>query len=371
MKNFKTLKCPNCASSRYIQLSEGLFECEYCKAKIQDDDSIKQTFLEDISSTKTKKQIHLVKAVVEEKQFLKKAFMYLSLSKRSPLDILSNSTFSPVKCNYVFYAIVDAEFSVISIKNHEHYNPYKNADRLSVDFQESVVYTHGHKLCIPLTNSNNEGQTKFVLDTNYTITNKKYSKPITVNQLQQKGLNLPKKEIVEQYIDQAISSHKIQMKAYAPLYRIVHKINKIDIFAIPEYSLEYTYENKKYKLTSFAYQINILGDIPLEKNFSKKKNKAEIVSSTITTFATSLSILFCLFNLIYRYNKLIVFDMAFALISVVSLIISLIISKHSKKKISKSVFSCQKNNLAEHLQKYSISLTDDDLNFIDSYVRWC
>ncbi|MBO5885078.1 MAG: hypothetical protein J6Q51_04705 [Clostridia bacterium] len=366
MKNFKTIKCSNCASSKYKQISDDIFECEYCGAIIKTEETVKQTFINDMESQKTKKNIYLVKAAVPEDEFLKKAFIYLSLNKNTPLDVLSESRFLPVQCRYVFYAVADVNFEVLNVKNHEHLNPYKSSN-ISANFEASSIYCNGTKLCIPLTTNTFENQSKFVINDSHIMTSKKYSQKTSINQIQQQGVETPTKDKVEQFINQAIETQKIQMKAYSPFYRIIHKINKIDLFAIPEYSLEFIYKNNKYKLSSFAHKIAVAGNIPMEKQ-TLKKPKPVCISSIATTITAVLCILFCLFNIVFKYQKLMFYDMLLAAIAIICFITSTTISILAENKISKKLLTDKKTNIKEYLSKQSINLTKDDENYIDLYT---
>ena len=108
MKEIQNLKCGNCGSSNYKQISEDIFECTYCKANIVNVNSLKDYFVSDIENTSgLKNNIRFIKANISEDEFYKQALIHLSMNKFSPDDILEKSNFEFVDYKYIFYIIVN------------------------------------------------------------------------------------------------------------------------------------------------------------------------------------------------------------------------------------------------------------------------
>lgn len=368
MEKFKQLKCGNCGSSDFKQISEDLFECVYCSAKAKNENSIKDDFLKSLSSnSKTHKSIHFIKPTVSEEDFYKRAVTFLQMNKNSPRDIL-NSEFSFVDYGYKFFVILDVDFFVLNTKNIvEQTFESTLKTSLNITSQESSTYSHGKYFNIPISadiSSTELDQFSNSVDFLSTFDEMLASET--------KGVKLPPKELIEGNINSCIGDYKEKSfpeKIKSSNY-IVHKINKVDFYAIPCYKLEYTYKNQKYQLSSFAHTLNISGKIPDGTNENKKELTIKKAPFSIASSLMAVAaLIFAFIHLGNRAYSWIITEVvligATALLFGINLISDKIINKtHYRKK-----FKERKENLLSFLNK-QYQLSEQDLAYIDSIERW-
>ena len=115
---FNVFKCSNCGSSDYTQVSNDIFQCNYCGSKLENDNTATDKFISFIDSTsKVKKNLWLVESLVSKEQFFKRALIYMSARHNSPEDVL-NVKIDDVTMSYAYYFVIDAKFDKIESPEH-------------------------------------------------------------------------------------------------------------------------------------------------------------------------------------------------------------------------------------------------------------
>ena len=371
MKKFKNLECADCGSSHYKQIADDLFECEYCGAKIINDNSVRDSFVSDIKDVNNiNKKIYFIKTNIKEDVFYKKALTHLSMNKNSPTDILE-SKFEFVKARYVFYISLDVDFEVLSVSNV--FSQNYSGTKINISTKESTIFSEGKYICNPITNDTLFDQTKYVLQNISNLSSDIYSVQMTNNEIKERNIILPTKEEVNRKIDEAINEHKSKMLAFSKNRgtNVIHKINSIKIYAIPEYSIEYEYKGQKYKLTSFANNLNIIGDVPNdEKSVKKAENKRYLPIFTLSLLLFISNILFGIYNIINRSYSALKYNLILILATIIFFVLGELIYRILIKNYKIKLFKTKKSNLEKHLSSINLKFDEGDTLFIESFKRW-
>ncbi|MBE7074964.1 MAG: hypothetical protein E7376_03200 [Clostridiales bacterium] len=354
-------KCENCGSSKYLQIEEDKCVCQYCGAKFNISKTVKDFFLSDLTKNK-RNNVKFLEANVSEDEFYKKALMHLQINKLSPKDIL-DSEFSYVNYRYVFFAVFDVDFYSENYFNH--------SNTTNVSPKKTKDFVTGNTMCVKLTQDCPTQQAKLILNSyDELYLTSKFNAPL----LKDVKINYPKKQEVDSIIENAINNHKnseimssqnYQMLKKSKYNNLVHKISNLQILAVPEYYLEYTYKNQKYKLSSFAHELNIFGNIPKSNNFKKEKECKLKPLSLSTIVITTAMIVFALYNLLINKSiKLVSVTAIFFAVSIAILVLSLIISYYVTKKMNNKYFEEKKTAFITFAKKQNIQLTTEDENHL-------
>jgi len=154
---------------------------------------------------------------------------------------------------------------------------------------------------------------------------------------------------------------------------ISHTINSINYYIVPEYTLDYQYQEKKCKITSFAYDLRILGTVPDVTKEIKKDISKKTMPCTIGTLTTSIMVL--LYSLISLFvihkTSLIWLNIALIIASIVVFIICYNKSKQIEHKIKDEIYHSKLENLKTFLNKNNLPLSEDDEKRIEKLtIGW-
>lgn len=362
MKN-KIIKCSNCGSSNFKQISNDLFECAYCSAKLQNDNSIKDDFINDINKSKAKKYIKYINAKISEEEFYKKALAHLSINQNTPTDLLNTAKFSFVEYEYKFFAVVDVDFASMQI----------SADKenlVSLLFNQQTTSEIGQILCIDL------GENHFPeLIMDEVVENYKsveYLSEDIDSQEKTNKITLPSKDTIKSKIDKCVETLKRKILASNKhSNHVSHKINEITIVALPIYSLKFTYKDKQYKIYSSANKLNLIGEFPINSSSLKSQVEKKVLPFTLLSCACSIgAIVFSIINLTNKLLGLIKYDVIFAVISLLGFGANYLANKIIYLKKSKELYIEKRNELKIFFEKSKINLTSEDEKYIQKFLRW-
>ena len=359
-------KCANCGSSKYVQTKHDELACEYCGSKFNVENTIKDFFISDLSKIKNRNNVKFVSANVTEQEFYKNALAYLAVNKNSPKDILT-ANFSHVKYRYVFFAVFDLHLSLDScfsgpegVSKHSHYLSTKT-------------------MCVKLTEDCISKQSSLILNSyDKLYENSTFSTPA----LKGVKLSYPSKKDADATIEAAVEDYKKKNNAYilrekqtslnaysaqsAYNSQVAHKVSKLQILAVPEYSLEYTYQNKTHTLYSFAHDLNIVGDVVKCDELKTKLNKA-LMPLTISNLLFGVpTALFSLYGLLIR--RLLKFSNVFKMLFIISLVFafaSFAITVCVQSIQENKVFELKKEQFLKYAEQNQIEITQKDISYIN------
>ena len=358
----KIFKCENCGSSDFKQLSDDLFECAYCSAKIQNDNSVKENFLHDLEGAKFRQSIKFIKASIGEEEFYKKALAHLAINKHAPNDLLSKGKFGFVRYDYQYFAVVDVDFTVMNVGA-------RKSDLVSLSCNQKVNSNIGKNFCIELSENTDNAYMNEILE--YIEDFDFFSQNVTSVIGKNGNINLPEKDVVEKKIEYCLTDYKRKLLDLdKSSNHVVHKVYKIDIFALPVYTLSFEYNGKQYHVSSSACKFNIVGDFPHDNELKKKVEK-KILPFTILSNLLSLgAIIFAIVNLSLRLLRLVKYDIILAGAALLGFGVSYLAYKIVYKKISKKEFQHKKECLTDILRKNGKSLSQRDNEYIQKFLRW-
>lgn len=296
--NLTMLKCSNCGSSVFEQIDDDTYKCGYCGSISKDDDAEKQSFIKFLSSKSVNEgKIRVVKSMMSEKDFFKGAIEHIALEKNSPIDILK-AKFSDVELRYSYYLIVKAEYKLATLSNEYFENvsfEQKSNKMLSINSQKSIEEDVTHEyiaVCSPLQDNAFEGQSEKVYNDIYQEMPFVKTTLVNAETLKEKNIKLPAKAKISAAIDRIVSETKAELLSNATTKnaRVMHKIEDIELCIVPEYVLKFEYNGNKYEVSSFAYDLHIVGNIPndsenLYKQVMQKTAKFPIVSIVVSALA--------------------------------------------------------------------------------------
>lgn len=293
--NLTMLKCSNCGSSVFEQTSDDTYKCGYCGSVAKDDNAEKQSFIKFLSSkSANESKIRIVKSMMGEQDFFKYAIEHISNEKNSPIDILE-SKFENVEIRYSYYLLVKAQFKLATLSNQYFedisYSQTKNK-KLSINSQKQVeedVVNESIAICSPLQENAFEGQSEKVYKDLYSEFSNVNSAILSAEEIKKRNIKLPSKTKISEAIDRVINETKTELleNSVEKNVRVMHKIDDIELCIVPEYVLKFEYKNEKFEVSSFAYDLNIVGSIPndsenLYKQVMQKTAKYPIVSISIS-----------------------------------------------------------------------------------------
>lgn len=353
----KIFKCSNCGSSDFKQLADDLFECAYCHTKIQNDNSVKDDFVEDINKLKNKNRIKYIKAHVTEDEFYKKAIAHLAMNKYTPVDLLDLGEFGFVEYDYKFYAILDVDFTVMKVS-------VGGDDVVSLLTNQKINSEFSNSMCIELGEESDDVFKEEVIS--------------SVNDLELNGVgkvgNIKKlsQEEIKSVIDSVLEDKKKKiLNVDKTSNYVAHKINKIDIVALPVYSLKFKYNGKQYNISSSAQKLKIIGDFPRENMGIKKEVENKVLPlKMLSSIISVLAIILSFVNLYCRMLGLVKYNIILALISVISFVISWLVYKRMYKKKSVEIYENKIMSLSHFLLKNDKKLTKADEEYIQKILRW-
>lgn len=357
------MKCSNCGSSDFRQLSEDLFECVYCSTKIQNDNSIKDDFVEDIKSAKVKKSVKYIKALVSEDQFYKKALAHLGVSRHTPSDLFTKGEFGFVEYDYKIFAVLDVDFTVMTVSAG-------NDNLVSLLSHQQVNAEASKLICVELSKDTENDFMNDVL--NYADSWDSKEQFVSSDQGKGKKVVFPSQEVVKAKIEESIASFKNKILAEDRLSNYVaHKVNKIDMYALPVYSLRFTYKGKQYKLSSSAHEIRFVGDFPKEEYSITKQVEKKVLPITMASFVISIcAIIFAMINLSNRLLSWVKYDIILAIASIVGFGVSWFAYKIAYRKKSSDIYEQKLNCLKGYLKQQGKELTVSEEEYIQKFLRW-
>lgn len=382
--NLTMLKCSNCGSSIFDQPEEGHYKCCYCGSTLKDDDAVKKSFIKFLNSkTKTNSNIHIVDSLVSKEEFFKKAISTIALSKDSPLDVLT-AKFEDVKLQYSYFIVLNAEFQMATLsKNYFSNVPFLNSteNNKTVSIQaklkaEEDLVSQELTICSPVYKNYNSSQSEMVYKDLDSLIENGNVVTISAERLEKEKISLPTKQVFSDRLDEIINESKGELLEAAKNSnaRIMHKINSIDLYIIPKYSLTYHYNDNLCTITSFAYETKIMGNIPndtksLNEEYRKKAAYLPSISISVSAITSILAILHMkgVFpSSLYWINLLYIPLIGLSFLTC-SFIYRIIV-----KKILKNRYMVKRQKLEEFFTTTKpTKLTLSDKEYIDSFEGWC
>lgn len=360
----KSFKCSNCGSTKYTQVKEDKYICAYCDSEFEFISAEKDSFEKHLSTATLKKGINVYKAAIKEEDFYKNALIQLSMNKTTPVDVLEKSNFSFVKYRYIFFASCEINYYQLT------HNTISSLDKKTISLADSQMVRSLSKIrrCIPITRDCSPEQINLVLSDYDSGLLDQYS--ATVGFEKGEKISCPEQAEVERNIEIVAENFRDVVRNESAVSDVVYKIVNVKLFAIPEYSLEFKYNNASYTLSSFAHRLNIVGTMPNSTEYKqsekKKSNPVNLITMIICLVMSVYSVLHMLF---FRLYRLITFDIILLILSIAIYVFNLSINKTIEIRVKKKYFETKKDNLIKHLSNNDIKTSLNDKEFINSFLR--
>lgn len=364
----KKLKCDQCGSVDFIQQENDLYSCKFCGAKIKLQNPVKDKILKDLKSPKNLKHtIKFIKAKVKEEEFYKNALTNLSMNRQSPNDILESS-FTGVDYTYKFFAVIKADFKAMKVEN-----VVREQTANSIHFSSTSIinYNEDKNLTIKISDDMTDEELKLLSKDSDVWQDKSIAEELSNDEVN--NISLPSSTQIEDVVNKAIENVKrniLENKVEDDSNTIVCDIESIVIYAIPKYSIDYTYKDKKYRIESFAHSLNLRGKIAIDKNNRKpQKNNAMHVFNLISIVLSVVGIIFSIMIMNLRLYKLnfsaAMTILVFALLFIINTIVEVVVLKNTRKKN----FENKKSKLITFIKKSGYKLSNKDISYIDNFTR--
>jgi ribosomal protein S27AE len=361
------LKCSNCGSSHFTASEDDTYVCNYCGSTIKLKDNIQDKFVSFFKPTKSKtiNNIHVAKPFMSKEQFAKNSFIKLGMTSDTPEDIL-DARFDKVKQTFGYYIVFDVEFTVITISTD--IRAMARGD--SASNAESETY----KSCVRVVNGD-EVYSEVVLTKLHTAKDI-WAKKVSREEILSLDKNFPAKEEIKTSVENQILrlKQKLQQTLHKTNVKIIHNVTKTDLYIVPEYSLNYEYNNKKYSLRAISCEDKLYGELPkaagssLDQQLKEKSKKLFIAPLAISAAA----ILFFLLQLtVFRSIELIKFTVMFLIASVLSFVIANALQKPRIVSLKTQYFEQRRKKVEECFKTKKLPEVDsDDETAICQYMRW-
>ena len=378
-KNLTTLKCSNCGSSTFEQTGDGIFKCTYCGTIVKDNDTEKESFIKFLNSKSNKQsKIFMVRSNTGKRNFFERAINYISLAKYSPEDVLT-AKFDKVKTRYLYFLIVNADFKVATLSN-TYFDDINYSDirsnKISINSQmqtEEDVVNETMTICSPLSDKPIPGQSEKIYNDIYLEENPVSCINMGPEAIAEYKIKLPTKAKISGEIDRIVKETKAELLdsrtgSDKNNIRIMHCINQIELYIVPEYFLEYEYKNVKYEVCSYAYDLDIRGTIPndsenLFRQVALKTAKYPLVSIALSALCAVFALLTHSF---FRYKDLGWINIFVIPIMLIVFVSTFLIDKILTKRILTKRYNIKKHRLAEFLANNNIDFSNEK-EFLNSF----
>ena len=358
----KEFKCKNCGSSKYIQIKEDKYKCFYCDSEFDIVSAEKDAFEINLLGRQYKNNIKVLRTNVTEDEFYKNVLIQLSMNKNSPAGILDECKFDFVKYRYIYFAVCDIEYYEIDQTNV--YGVDSQSANLAFSQDSNCVAKVRQNILI----------TKDCFTEQSNIALKVFEKNLIQNfsmsNIKELKIKTPDKKEVETAIKNASNHLKDKIKREHNSRELTSKIINVEIYAIPEYSIEYKYKNEKYCLYSYAHELNIMGSLPNKKDYTIKENKklmpVNIILGALCILMSAFSLLHVWF---FKFFRFYILDLILFVLSIVMLALNLTISRVMILKLKKKVLKEKKESLLKYISKNNIKLNLNDEECINSFLR--
>ncbi|MBQ7327710.1 MAG: hypothetical protein IJX00_01940 [Clostridia bacterium] len=395
-----SLKCEQCGSSNFDTMTNQLLKCKHCGAIFNLNKSIVNNFVTNIQATNTHStsNYHIVKSNISEEEFLKEAYLAIAMDEQSPIDVLT-ANFSPVTCSYSQFMVIDAYYvgaysAIVGVDHKEQYNDLEKVydgvsktwklnkvvkERTVTDWQPFTGNISVNKLsCVKLGEKDDDKACDYFIKDLETL---KAKGEIENLDKQQSSLNTQILSFTQNDINLTIKKGEIATNNDVCLpgdkykdydIKISHTINSIDYYLVPEYILEYKYREDKCKISSFKYDLRILGTVPdITKNVKKdisRKTKPYAISSLISSIVVLLFSLISLF--VIHKTSLIWINIILIIASITFFTVYHIKNKKIEYKIKDDIYHAKLENLKTFLnQKQLPPLTEDELKRAEKMAK--
>ena len=370
-----TLKCYNCGSSFFEQVGDGTYKCCHCGSIARDDNAEKKSFMKFLNSkSEEQSRVFVFENMISKKDFFNNAVSHIALSKNSPEDILSAS-FSDVKIRYNHFLVVNAEFKVATLSN-EYFDEVSFSDtkskKISINterkMEEDVVSTTMN-ICAAI-DENKDDQCDKIYNEICMRGEGISLKSLTSFEIEKTNIHLPTKQQLSDEIDRVINDTKqeLMQARKEKNVRIMHTINKIELYVVPEYYLEYRYKGEKCEVSSFAYDFEIMGYIPNDsENLRRQVLKKTANYPLFSIFVSLLSVAFGLYALLFS-RKLVLAWISFIAIPVVFVVflVTFRIDKILTRRMLLKRYNHKKERLKEFLKNANTGSSKKD-EFLSSF----
>lgn len=357
----ETIKCESCGSTEYQKIGINRYKCDYCGATFRAKSKQNKNF--DPNNFFEEGFVEYLKffKVKESKEEFKKAvFSKLAMTKDVPEDVL-NCSFSEVKLEHVYFVYFDMKFSVM--KNDGMLEYIGSAEPCNC-VTEGTLQDMANQI-----NLNRDRYRFAKIRDDYNS-----SEDVRLTDISKEELYEAVEEIAEAGKELFIQKNKLKSN-------VTYNINNIQLWAIPKYSIEFTYKGKNYKMESFADMINVYGEMPMleknekeyEKEFKQEMKRTTGIPSFISTIICLVIALFSLSNfLFFRYYRFLIVELILMIVSAVILVGNIalyaITNAVKSKKVKGRLFTRKKQNLINRLNKEKLQLDSNDELNIKSYL---
>ena len=370
-----TLKCYNCGSSFFEQLGDGTYKCCHCGSIARDDNAEKKSFIKFLNSkSEEQSRVFVFENMISKKDFFNNAVSHIALSKNSPEDILSAS-FSDVKIRYNHFLFVNAELKVATLSN-EYFDEVSfsgtKSKKISINterkMEEDVVSTTMN-ICAAI-DENKDDQCDKIYNEICMRGEGISLKSLTSFEIEKTNIHLPTKQQLSDEIDRVINDTKqeLMQARKEKNVRIMHTINKIELYVVPEYYLEYRYKGEKCEVSSFAYDFEIMGYIPNDsENLHRQVLKKTANYPLFSIFVSLLAVAFGLYALLFS-RKLVLAWISFIAIPVVFVVflVTFRIDKILTRRMLLKRYNLKKERLKEFLKNANTGSSKKD-EFLNSF----
>ncbi len=369
-----TLKCYNCGSSFFEQIGDDSYKCCHCGSVAKDNNAEKQSFIKFLNSkSEEQSRVFVVENNIGKQEFFNKAVSHIALSKNSPEDIL-DASFSDVKVRYTHFLVVNADFQVATLSN-EYFEGVSlfgtKTKKLSINTEkkteEDVVNTTIN-VCAAIDEKHDEQCGKIYNEICLGEENVSLRTVISAD-LEKANINLPTKAQLSSEIDRIVHDTKqdLMNSRKEKNIRIMHKINKIELYIVPEYYLEYKYKHEKYEVSSFAYNLEVMGTIPNDsENLRRRVLKKTANYPLFSIFVSLLAVALGVYTLFARYLKLAWINILAVPVVFVVFLITFFMDKILTKRILLKRYNLKRVKLKEFLSKANAGSSKKD-EFLNSF----
>ena len=238
---------------------------------------------------------------------------------------------------------------------------------------EEDVVNETMTICSPLSDKPIPGQSEKIYNDIYLEENPVSCINMGPEAIAEYKIKLPTKAKISGEIDRIVKETKAELldsRAGSDKnnIRIMHCINQIELYIVPEYFLEYEYKNVKYEVCSYAYDLDIRGTIPndsenLFRQVALKTAKYPLVSIALSALCAVFALLTHSF---FRYKDLGWINIFVIPIMLIVFVSTFLIDKILTKRILTKRYNIKKHRLTEFLANNNIDFSNEK-EFLNSF----
>ena len=149
-------------------------------------------------------------------------------------------------------------------------------------------------------------------------------------------------------------------------------IKSLKILGIPEYNLEFKYNNQNYNISSFAYDLNIMGNIPsIIKEVKKQETLRTFLVSMGLSMVAIISILFGIYNFYFnRSNDLAIINLICIVFTFISMAFNNCLNNFIINKFHLKSFKRKIEKLNQFAHSKGLAFENSEIMTMNNFKRW-